>query len=232
MGCLDLGSDVSVRLLYRRDMIEVYVNDYLLAVTLLPGSATGRMGVLVNAHATSVANITRCRLLLPGQAVWPVTPPPPSPAPPTPVPKSDVAVQGKASCSGAYSSKYVCAKGKPTLPCHCRPQTRHVCIAYGSASATVSWMFAENAVCLCILTLLFSLCCCHANQNALELGECLHHCCLSCGGVAPWSEWCMTCTSMIRGIRSWRLSSLAGNDGVLSTRWSSELPYDGSSRCA
>eukprot|EP00041_Stephanoeca_diplocostata_P018011 m.373713 g.373713 ORF g.373713 m.373713 type:complete len:644 (-) comp20889_c0_seq1:95-2026(-) len=107
----DLNGSVSVRLLYRRDMFEVYVNDFLLAVTLLPASATGRMGVLANDHAPSISIVSRCKLLLPGQAVWPVTPPPPPPPTPHPVPKDDVAVLGTASCSGSYSPEFVCAKG-------------------------------------------------------------------------------------------------------------------------
>ena len=54
---LPAGSTVAVRLLCRRDMLELYLNDYLMPVYLMPPT-TGRIGLLpAAAHGISEARL-------------------------------------------------------------------------------------------------------------------------------------------------------------------------------
>jgi len=65
---LDLapGAKVAVRLLCRRDMLELYLNDYLFPVYLMPAT-TGRLGVLPVASAL-VSGARLWQMSLPGEA--------------------------------------------------------------------------------------------------------------------------------------------------------------------
>lgn len=111
------GASVSVRLLYRRDMIELYLNDFLLPVVLQSGAGSGRIGVLPNAASAQMsAGLKGFRMTLPGTIKWPIHPPPPPPAPPPtpqPVPASDLAKGGQTACSGYYQKdqEFACDKG-------------------------------------------------------------------------------------------------------------------------
>ena len=108
------GATVTLRLLYRRDMFELYVNDYLLPVYLIGGVATGRFGLLPNAAAKQFSGLKAWNMSLPGTATWPAAgPPPPPPPAPVPPPKGDVAVLGHASCDGFFRNDpaYSCNRG-------------------------------------------------------------------------------------------------------------------------
>ena len=116
-GISDGGALVSIRLLYRRDMIEVYLNDFLLPVVLQSGAGSGRIGVLPNvASAKMSASLKGFRMTLPGTNKWPVhplPPPPPPPPAPRPVPAGDLAEGAKTACSGYFSDdkEFACDKG-------------------------------------------------------------------------------------------------------------------------
>ena len=116
-GVSEGGASVSVRLLYRRDMIELYVNDFLLPVVLQSGAGSGHIGVLPNAASARMsAALKGFRMTLPGTGKWPVHPPPPPPPPPPtprPVPAGDLAKNGKTGCSGYFlkDQEYSCDKG-------------------------------------------------------------------------------------------------------------------------
>ena len=62
------GANVSLRVLYRRDMVEAYLDDYLFPVYLMPPSR-GRIAVLPAASAL-VTNVRRWNMSLPGDASW------------------------------------------------------------------------------------------------------------------------------------------------------------------
>ena len=79
-GIMGGGATVSVRLLYRRDMIELYLNDFLLPVVLQSGSGSGRICVLPNAVSAKMsAGLKGFQMTLPGTSKWPVHPIPPPP---------------------------------------------------------------------------------------------------------------------------------------------------------
>lgn len=104
-----------MRLLYRRDMLELYVNDYLLPVALMGGAGSGRLGLLPNkASAAMAATVRGWSMSLPGTAHWPVpAPAPPPPPPPVPVPAGDLAKGQPTSCQGYFRkmSEFACDKG-------------------------------------------------------------------------------------------------------------------------
>ena len=112
---LPAGAQVRVRLLYRRDMFELYVNDYLLPVSLMGGAGSGRVGVLPNVASIEMGKSVRgWSMSLPGTAHWPVpSPAPPPPPPPVPVPAGDLAKGRPTSCQGFFRkmSEYGCDKG-------------------------------------------------------------------------------------------------------------------------
>ena len=60
---IEAGAPLAVRLLYRRDMMELYVNDFLMPVYLMPAT-TGRIGVMPKAKA-QVQAIKRWDMSLP-----------------------------------------------------------------------------------------------------------------------------------------------------------------------
>mmetsp|Transcript_35342 Transcript_35342/g.92425 ORF Transcript_35342/g.92425 Transcript_35342/m.92425 type:complete len:644 (+) Transcript_35342:71-2002(+) len=110
---LDLtpGQTVDVTVLYRREMLELYLNDYLLPVQLMPNTGTGRLGALpAGANGGALALKSAAAMNLPGTAVWPPAGPP-SPAPPPPVPRNDLSPQGTATCSGRFGPTYDCRYG-------------------------------------------------------------------------------------------------------------------------
>ena len=67
---LQPGASVTTRLLYRHDMVELYVEDYLLALYLLPPT-TGRVALF-----SSIQHATRYKLSLPAKQPLPDSPPP------------------------------------------------------------------------------------------------------------------------------------------------------------
>ena len=62
------GVAVSLRVLYRRDMLEVYLNDFLFPVYLMPPSR-GRLG-LIPSTTSLVSHVRRWEMSLPGNASW------------------------------------------------------------------------------------------------------------------------------------------------------------------
>lgn len=90
-------------------MLELYLNDYLLPVQLMPQTSTGRFGVLTNANAHRIKLTAAFALNLPGAAVWPPLPPAPAPSPPPP--PGDLSPNGTAGCSGVYSPAFACRLG-------------------------------------------------------------------------------------------------------------------------
>ena len=108
------GGSVSLRLLYRRDMLELYVDDYLLPVVLQSGAGSGRLGLLSNAASAKMGGgLKGFQMTLPGTAQWPLHPPPPPPPPPRPVPASDLAKGGPTNCTGCFEKdpQFSCDKG-------------------------------------------------------------------------------------------------------------------------
>jgi hypothetical protein len=116
------GSAVSLRLVYRRDMFELYVDNFLLPVVLQSGTGSGRIGLLSNpASAKMTTGLKGYKMTLPGLAKWPLHPPPPPPPAPKPhctpphcvVPPGDLAKGGPTTCSGYFenASVYACGKG-------------------------------------------------------------------------------------------------------------------------
>lgn len=96
---------------YRRDMLELYLDDYLLPITLMPEAGTGRLGILPNVNAHLLQLAFAVSMNLPGTGTWPPLPPPSPPPPPPPLPPGDLSPQGTASCSGVYSSHFDCKYG-------------------------------------------------------------------------------------------------------------------------
>ena len=64
---MEPGKRVHVRLLYRRDMMEMYVDDYLYPVHLLHTTTTGRIGILP-ASSGLVSSLNVYSMSLPGSA--------------------------------------------------------------------------------------------------------------------------------------------------------------------
>jgi hypothetical protein len=95
------GADVDVRLLYRHDMIELYLEDYLMAVYSFvnaTGSVSSGSVALFNADGgDSMYYTSRYRLLLPAQQ---------------PLPRADTP---KAQCSNDQDSQYVEPHFEPSL---------------------------------------------------------------------------------------------------------------------
>jgi hypothetical protein len=110
------GATVDLRLLYRRDMLELYLDDFLLPVVLQSGPGSGRIGVLPNAaSATMAAGLRGFQMSLPGTARWPLHPLPPPPPAPHPVPAGDLCRGAPTSCSGSFTPSppkcCACAQG-------------------------------------------------------------------------------------------------------------------------
>ena len=107
---LDPGSNHAVKILYRRDMLELYLDDVLLPVFLMPAPGSGRVGVLPNPAGSTITNMSAWAMSLPGTPTWPFVPPSP---PPPPLPRGDLSPSGKASCSGYFENNkgFACSMG-------------------------------------------------------------------------------------------------------------------------
>lgn len=90
---LSEGKIVSIRLLYRRDMLELYLEDFLLPVYLISKKSSGRVGLIPNSAKKLFSQVNGWKMSLPGEPI-------------------DIAVNGVASCSGFYknSTTYSCEK--------------------------------------------------------------------------------------------------------------------------
>lgn len=107
---LEAGSQHAVKILYRRDMLELYLDGVLLPVFLMPAPGSGRVGVLPNAASATITNMSAWAMSLPGLPTWPFVPPAP---PPPPIPTGDLSPSGTASCSGYFenSKGFACSLG-------------------------------------------------------------------------------------------------------------------------
>ena len=94
VSCLNVG-----QCRYRRDMLELYLNDYLLPVQLMPDVGAPRVGIVHNNQATRFEALQAWAMQLPGSPSWPVTP------------AGDLSPGGTAACSGIYSPGFQCQYG-------------------------------------------------------------------------------------------------------------------------